>query len=316
MREVDRLTTEKYGILSILLMENAAHATARIITEKLGGSAKGKTFIILCGKGNNGGDGAALARILWTLGGNCFVYLFGKVDETKGDAKINFEILKKIDESEETNAPNDNCLVLFEDYQANSIEFIQEKDDVIIDGLFGTGLSEPIRGKLNEFVKKVNASKLFFRVLTVSLDLPSGLNADSQNLIDKNIVADLTVTFTAPKLANVLPPASHFNGELHIANIGSPQELIDNCPSQTFLAEKEDARTWLYQTKFSKSSYKNKRGNALLNCRFKKLHWSGGFGWKCGDAKRCWIGYDCDERISSKIGFVKSVAGSYDARCC
>ena len=64
MREVDRLTTEKYGIPSILLMENAAHAAADVIKEKLGGSVAGKSFLILCGKGNNGGDGAALARIL------------------------------------------------------------------------------------------------------------------------------------------------------------------------------------------------------------------------------------------------------------
>jgi ADP-dependent NAD(P)H-hydrate dehydratase / NAD(P)H-hydrate epimerase len=68
MREVDRLTTERYGIPSILLMENAAHAAARFITERLGDTVAGKSFLILCGKGNNGGDGAALARILWTQG--------------------------------------------------------------------------------------------------------------------------------------------------------------------------------------------------------------------------------------------------------
>src|SRR3982751_3061841 len=96
MREVDRLTTEKYGIPSILLMENAAHAAARVITEKLGGSVEGKSFLILCGKGNNGGDGAALARILWQQGAEIDVYLFGTVEETKGDARVNFEILKKI----------------------------------------------------------------------------------------------------------------------------------------------------------------------------------------------------------------------------
>src|SRR3982751_5059978 len=87
MREVDRLTTEKYGIPSILLMENAAHASARVITEKLGGSVAGKSFLILCGKGNNGGDGAALARILWTQGANVGVRLWGKIEETKGDAR-------------------------------------------------------------------------------------------------------------------------------------------------------------------------------------------------------------------------------------
>ena len=107
MREVDRLTTEKYGIPSIILMENAAHAAARVITEKLGGSVKGKSFLILCGKGNNGGDGAALARILWTQGADVYVYLFGKVEETKGDARINFEILKKFDDREPI-VTNDN----------------------------------------------------------------------------------------------------------------------------------------------------------------------------------------------------------------
>ena len=95
MREVDRLTTEKYGIPSILLMENAAHAAANVIKEKLGGRVEGKSFLILCGKGNNGGDGAALARILWIQGAYVDVYLFGKVKETKGDAQINFEIIKK-----------------------------------------------------------------------------------------------------------------------------------------------------------------------------------------------------------------------------
>src|SRR5687767_6913383 len=95
MREVDRLTTERYGIPSIILMENAAHAAARVITEKLGGSVAGKSFLILCGKGNNGGDGAALARILWMQGAWVYVYLFGNVQDTKGVAQINFEILKR-----------------------------------------------------------------------------------------------------------------------------------------------------------------------------------------------------------------------------
>src|SRR3954447_740417 len=90
MREVDRLTTEKYGIPSILLMENAAHAVANVITEKLGGSVNGKTILILCGKGNNGGDGAAVARILWENGAKIHVVLFGNLEETKGDAQINF----------------------------------------------------------------------------------------------------------------------------------------------------------------------------------------------------------------------------------
>ncbi len=264
MREVDRQTTEKYGIPSILLMENAAHVAANVIKEKLGGSVAGKSFLILCGKGNNGGDGAALARILWTQGANCFVYLFGKVEDKKGDAKTNFEILKKIYKSNETKAPNDNCLILYKESEVDSIDIIQAKDAAIIDAFFGTGLTKPIEGKLNSLVKKLNLRKRRLKSLFVSIDLPSGLNADVAEKIGETFHADLTVTFTAPKLANVLPPASNFNGELFVANIGSPQELIDNSPSNTFLAEKSDAQGWLYQTKFINSSYKNKRGHALL----------------------------------------------------
>lgn len=256
MREVDRLTTEKYGIPSLLLMENAAHAAARVITEKLSGSVKGKSVLVLCGKGNNGGDGSALARILWTHGAEVEVFLFGKVEDTKGDAKVNFEILDKLDGKLGFNAAS-HPMKLFQN-KLNSSQ-------VIVDAIFGTGLSQPIRGEVNDFVKAfMICQENQNDVLLISLDIPSGLSSDDSNKIGENIRADLTVTFTAPKLANVLPPASNFNGELVVANIGSPQELIDNSASQTFVAEKSDAQNWLEQTNFSSASYKNKRGHALL----------------------------------------------------
>ncbi len=265
MREIDRLTTEKYGIPSILLMENAAHAAARVITEKLGGSVAGKSFLILCGKGNNGGDGAAMARILWTLGADVFVYLLGKIDETKGDARTNFEITEQIAAVQSLYFKELND---WNDYFSNYNEQfrIPEKfPEVIIDAIFGTGLSR----ELNDFYKVIITEFYDFVVtgkLIVSLDLPTGINADSAKFSEPgaNVSADLTITFTAPKPANVLPPTSSFNGELVIANIGSPQELIDNSPSKLFLAEKEDAQSWLSQTKYTNDSYKNKRGHALL----------------------------------------------------
>src|SRR5215204_6193786 len=95
MREIDRLTSERYGIPQLLLMENAAHAAARIIVEKLEGSADGKSVLILCGKGNNGGDGAALGRVLWQLGADVEVCLFGLVEDTKDEAHVNFDILQR-----------------------------------------------------------------------------------------------------------------------------------------------------------------------------------------------------------------------------
>src|SRR5258708_28670850 len=96
MREVDRLTTEKYGIPSILLMENAANAVARVITEKLSGSVKGQSILVLCGKGNNGGDGAALGRMLALADAAVEIVIFGKVADTKGDASTNFEAARSV----------------------------------------------------------------------------------------------------------------------------------------------------------------------------------------------------------------------------
>jgi len=259
MREVDRLTTEKYGIPSILLMENAAHAAARVITEKLGGSVAGKSFLILCGKGNNGGDGAALARILWNQNAWVELILFGKIEDTKGDARINFDISKKqLSNSYEFESREDWDKFLYNSYQ---------DWDFIVDAIFGTGLSRPFDiwlGNIIHHINIINEEPRPFSRKCISLDIPSGLNADSEKPIGKNAQADLTITFTAPKPANVLAPASNYNGELVIANIGSPQELIDNSPSKLFLAEKSDAQDWLEQTKFTSASYKNKRGHALV----------------------------------------------------
>src|SRR5687768_5619153 len=177
MREVDRLTTERYGIPSILLMENAAHAVARVITEKLGGSIKGKSILILCGKGNNGGDGGALARILWQEGGHVAVLLVGNIAETKGDAELNFRIMEQID---------GDVLTLGGEFNKSSFEendiglterlqgFLSEgKTDVYVDALFGTGLSKPISGFLVEALQRLE----IHRPITVSIDIPSGLNA-------------------------------------------------------------------------------------------------------------------------------------------
>ncbi|MEP6850814.1 MAG: NAD(P)H-hydrate dehydratase [Acidobacteriota bacterium] len=263
MREVDRLTTERYGIPSILLMENAAHAVARVITEKLGGSVEGKSILVLCGKGNNGGDGAALARILWTMGADCFVYLFGNVAETRGDAKTNFDVLRTIYDSPDTNGPNENCLILFENAEDGSVHF-EPKDVVVVDALFGTGIDRPVTGVFEKLIRREN---LYFRRRTrlhISVDLPSGLNSDTGEPIGENAKADVTVSFTSPKPANILPPAASSNGELVIANIGSPEELIDEQPSMLYLAEQGDAKKWLKASAFATSSYKNKRGHALI----------------------------------------------------
>lgn len=270
MREVDRLTTERYGIPSILLMENAAHAVARVITDKLGGSVQGKSILILCGKGNNGGDGAALGRILSLSGAFVEVALFGKIKETRGDARINFGIL---------------CSENFEFDDVYSSVFcelfeIETKDewnkfqighwyeaDVVVDAIFGTGLTRSLEIWLYNVVHELNFLGEDTETrprLRVSIDIPSGLNADSGERMDIAFQADVTVAFTAPKPGNILPGACGFNSELVIANIGSDDELITEQPSHLYLAEQSDAANWLSETEFYSDSYKNKRGHALV----------------------------------------------------
>jgi hydroxyethylthiazole kinase-like uncharacterized protein yjeF len=268
MREVDYLTTEKYGIPSLLLMEAAARAVARTITERLGNSVAGKSFLILCGKGNNGGDGAALARLLLTQSAKVRVLLFGDIEETKGDAKTNFEILSRLEK--DSHFHFEQIKIKREDFAFNWEHPIYQRIitdvDCIIDAVFGTGLSEPIKEPLSDLLKNFyqNIASRSNKPLVISVDLPSGLNADKPEAKGFFVNPDITVTFTAPKLANILPPVARYNGKLIIEDIGSPQKLVDESHSQLFLIEKQDAQNWLKKTRFAADSHKTARGRALI----------------------------------------------------
>lgn len=272
MREVDRLTTEKYGIPPLVLMENAAQSAASVIAEKLGGSVEDKSVLILCGKGNNGGDGAALARILWQRGADVEVCLFGLVEDTKDEARTNFEILQKITggegfELDQADLAFEEIASLEEWLEYDSLNFQSDDPAVIVDALFGTGLERRLDGVFEQVAAFIDAfaeDNPDRETLVVSLDVPSGLCSDRNEQIGCNARSHVTVTFTAPKLANVLPPASNFGGELIVANIGSPCELVNSTPSRTFVSDVSDAFRWMCQTEFSSASYKNKRGHVLL----------------------------------------------------
>ncbi|MGQ0543074.1 MAG: NAD(P)H-hydrate dehydratase [Blastocatellia bacterium] len=261
MHEVDRLTTEKYGIPSILLMENAAHAVARVITEKLGGSVKGKSILVLCGKGNNGGDGAALARILWTTGAKIFVLLWGKTEDSIGDAKTHFQILDRLNGYLEfRQIVTENELLDWWKYTRS-----ERTLDVIVDAVFGTGLNRQLDDQHFGFLDIARDYTLDrYPSLKVAIDIPSGLKADLIEASRCPLEADLTITFTAPKPALVLPPAANECGQIVIEPIGSPCELVDSSSSQLFLAEMQDCKNWIWSSRFFDDSYKNKRGHTLL----------------------------------------------------
>ena len=253
MREIDRLTTERHNIPSIELMESASAACLDAIRALLGLTSAGRRVLLLCGKGNNGGDGAGLARLLVAEGAECVVVLFGKVAGTRGDARTNFERLAGL---ERLTLVECDTVAAWDDFVSNPSAF-----DVVVDALFGTGLTRPLEGV---YVKVIDYLSRIDSALILSIDIPSGLNADLADPIGPAVKADLTVTFTAPKPANVLPPACDFGGELTVASIGSPASLIDEMKPWLFLIEQEDVRQWLISTRYVRGSYKNTHGNVLI----------------------------------------------------
>lgn len=273
MREIDRLTEERYGLPSLLLMESAAQSSLRAIMKRFPEALNRRRALILCGRGNNGGDGAALARLLWLAGAQCNIVLFGRAEEAKGDARTNFEIarsLSRFDAGTNELPPPLSFTECETDAAWEEISASHHPYDLIVDALFGTGLKRPLQGvhlKVAEHIRLMREARERAHVpvpLIVSLDVPSGLNADSAELIGEAVRADMTITFTAPKPANVLPPAAHYNGELHIAEIGSPPSLISAARSKLFLTEREDARAFLVKTRYQPDSYKNRHGHAFI----------------------------------------------------
>jgi len=273
MRQIDRLTAENFETPSLLLMEAAADATLRAIESQFSGEIANKKARVLCGPGNNGGDGAVVARALARAGVRTDVILFGHVEDTKGDAQVNFEIVRRLASFEAGSSKQPSPLSFIECASVSDWEEIarpRRTYDIMIDALFGTGLTRPLEGVFLQVIQHLALIRAArdrsarARPLIVSIDVPSGVNADLAERIGEAIQADLTVTLTAPKRANVLPPASHLGGELVVADIGSPAALIEAAKPRLFLTEQADAREWLVKTRYRPDSYKQKHGHVLV----------------------------------------------------
>jgi ADP-dependent NAD(P)H-hydrate dehydratase / NAD(P)H-hydrate epimerase len=260
MREIDRLTVERCGITYPTLMENAGARVVEAIIEKYG-PLDGKRFAVFCGKGNNGGDGAAISRLLWLKGAWVEAFLIGKIEDTRGEARTNFEIIQKLSGQEGQR-------------RASRLKFTEinsELDDmgcgyeVVVDALFGTGLTRPLEGIYERAILEINIIKTHEAARVVSVDIPSGLSSDTGHLIGPHVQADLTVSLTAPKIGNLLPPACYANGELVIASIGTPNWLIDEeSGSDIHLVEEGEVAEWLKQSLRSPDAHKGSAGDVLL----------------------------------------------------
>jgi NAD(P)H-hydrate epimerase len=221
MREADRLTTERYGIPSLQLMENAGAAITEFLREKDDGLER-RNIVVLCGKGNNGGDGLVVARLLKESGCAPQVFLFANPGAVEGDAAVN---LKRWQQG------LGELHVVTSSSEWESARAALASADLIVDALLGTGLRGSVVGLLSSVIEDINAARAKReggRKLVVAVDMPSGLASDAQEFGGPVVAADFTVTLTAPKVGQLVLPSSSNCGELIVRNIGTPPELLES----------------------------------------------------------------------------------------
>jgi hydroxyethylthiazole kinase-like uncharacterized protein yjeF len=213
MNSVDRLTTERYRVPSLTLMENAGASVVNFMHERFPDLAR-RRIVVLCGKGNNGGDGFVVARQLLKLGAKPVVYLFADPGEIKGDAAINLKRWKRTSGK------------LHVDRETDRVARVPLSSDyIVVDALLGTGVRGMVEGRLREVISSVNQREPGCCV--VSIDIPSGLHADTGEVQGAATVADFTITFTAPKPGFFLDAGARHVGQLVVRDIGTPAVLIE-----------------------------------------------------------------------------------------
>lgn len=272
MREIDRLTAERCGVPYPTLMEAAGSRVVEAIIVFVG-EINGKAINVFCGKGNNGGDGAVIARLLWMRGAKVSVYLFGRIEETKGEARANFEAVKRLAEEDEKRIADDKFTDInftevssAEQASEDDLSFRYDAANFYVDALFGTGLTRAAEGMYANAIARINHyRRRYGRIRVVSVDIPSGLSSDVAHPIGPYVKADLTVSFTAPKIGNIFPPACEANGRLIIAPIGTPTWLIErDSGSRIELVEESRIARFLSDSRRSLDAHKGSVGDVLL----------------------------------------------------
>jgi len=224
MREVDRLTTERFGIPGDRLMEAAGKSVAEVFLEKYkerNAKSPGRVCV-LCGKGNNGGDGFVVARNLRGRVGLITLFLFGEPAELRGDAATNFQRWRELGEP---------VVVVRDDHDWEMVWGSVAASEVIIDALLGTGLRGGATSLLAQVIENVNRfsqdAKAAWPAWIVAVDTPSGLPSDGESAEGPVLRAHLTVTFTAPKIGQLVSADAGACGALVVREIGTPAALVE-----------------------------------------------------------------------------------------
>jgi hydroxyethylthiazole kinase-like uncharacterized protein yjeF len=209
VRAFDRWAINELGVPGVVLMENAGRSCAELIKDKLAGTANPKVCIF-CGTGNNGGDGYVIARHLLNSGFKVVVIICGDRSKIKGDAKINLDILERLGQCVEQ-------LDLSDSNMMRRLKAFCSGADMVVDGLFGTGLQGELRDEYKQLIEGINAQNSPI----LAVDIPSGLDCDTGEPLGAAVKARWTVTFVAVKKGFTLSEAvAKYTGEIFVASIG------------------------------------------------------------------------------------------------
>lgn len=241
IRQLDAATIEENNIKSFDLMEKAASVFTDFFTKKISRNHKIKVF---CGVGNNGGDGLAVSRMLLNKKYKVTTYILPISNSFSSDFTQNLEKLTQLNSSKIVNVSSEN------DFEINT-------DDIVIDAIFGTGITRPVQGIAKKTIVKINKS----RAKVFSIDLPSGLSCDTYTDGEK-IMAHHTLSFELPKLSLFMPENDKFIGKWKAKSIGLSENFINNTPTDYYFFTKKDAKTLV--RKRSKFSHKGSNGHALI----------------------------------------------------
>jgi ADP-dependent NAD(P)H-hydrate dehydratase / NAD(P)H-hydrate epimerase len=209
MRALDRRASDTFGISELVLMENAGVAAYLVLQQVVG--VPGRSFAVVCGIGNNGGDGLVVARQLHAGGGAVTVLILGDPARYADAARTNYDIVTRL--------PIE--VIRVDDVSA--LRGVVMRSDTVVDAIFGTGIARDVAGLFRAAIESINDVGRG----VLSLDIPSGVSGDTGQVLGVAIRADHTVTFGLPKVGNVLPPGSDHGGRLYVSHISFPPSMYD-----------------------------------------------------------------------------------------
>ncbi len=248
MQEMDRQTIENHGIPGLELMENAGRGATQALLDQFGDKVKAGVGVI-CGKGNNGGDGFVIARCLAEKGIKVGVYLLARTAAVKGDAAANLKRLSELNVAANEIPDEDTFLKTRSSWSSCGL---------IVDAILGTGLTSEVKGLFKTVINFINSTG----IAVFAVDIPSGLNSDTGQPCGSCIRAHGTATFALAKVGHFTHPGAEYSGKLSIIDIGIPQSVVQDVGPKQYLLTSKQIRSYLRPR--SADTHKGRTGHLLV----------------------------------------------------